>query len=211
MALSVSPGTAWNNRSQLWTIPFSSDGWKPNGDKLMLTLTGLAGCEQSHSAWRRPQLLRSLHDNFYLGRKASSPPLPLQYTTLSLWWQSKTNWGWNKINSRSTSAWIVLFCVIFHSRKSKNNKRGAKKTSLKINPPENCHAAAQGSAYTLGLAAIYSQTIKGGTKGSNYNQTSSRKLTLAVLFLLLPLIAVWGTYCFLVALQQNDQLSSPSD
>lgn len=129
VALSMSLGTAWNNRSQVWTVPFSSDSWKPNDDKLMLTLIGLAAFEQCLSVWGSPQLLRSLCNNLHLAEK-HPPSHPLLSTAHCKCGDSVKQIEVEiKTNNRSTSARIVLFCVIFHSRKKQQKE---KKNSWKL-------------------------------------------------------------------------------
>lgn len=134
--LSMSLGTAWNNRSQVWAIPFSSDSWKTNDDKLMLTLIGLAGFEQCLSAWGSLQLLRSLSNNLYLAKKHL--PLHLLLNTA----QCKSGDSMKQIKveiktcNRRTCAWIVLLYVLYciawialfpvsYFIPGKNNKKGS--------------------------------------------------------------------------------------
>lgn len=101
---------------------------------------------------------------------------------------------------------IILCHISFHEKTTKGRKK-----LVKINPPQNFQLAAQDTVCTGGLATIYFWTIMGDTRDGNYNQSSSNKLTLPVLFLLLSLIAVCVTYRCLVALQWHEALSSPSD
>lgn len=130
IALSMNLCTVWNNRSEVWTTPFSSDSWKPNGDKLMLTLVGLVGFEQCFSTWGSPQLQRSLCYNLHLTEEHLPHPFLNTEHCKRGDAVEQIEVGM-KTNNRSTSAWIVLFCVIFLSREKKETSREEKKKPKK--------------------------------------------------------------------------------
>lgn len=129
IALSMSLCTVWNNRSEVWTTPFSSDSWKLNGDKLMLTLVGLVGFEQCLSTWENPRLLRSLCNNLHLTEE--HPPHPLlntEYCKCETLW-NKLRLEWKQITGAPLHG--LYYSVIFLSREKTETSRKEKKANEK--------------------------------------------------------------------------------